>query len=77
MSNTDKLSSVISRFFFFAAFLLLTAAVLDRFLNLFGYTILQGAYTPGRMLQFAGILLVFVIALLLREIREQLKRGKV
>ena len=76
MSQLESKTSFLSRLFFFVAFLLLVIAVFDRFLNLFGYTILEGAYSPGRMLQFAGIMLVFVIALLLREIREELRKGR-
>ncbi len=74
--NVDKLSSVICRVFFFASFLLLGLAVLDRLFNWFGYTILAGSYSPGRMLQFAGTFLIFVIALLLREVREEIRRGR-
>ena len=76
MSQLESRASFVSRLFFFVAFLLLAIAVFDRFLNLFGFTILEGSYSPGRMLQYAGIMLVFVIALLLRDIREELRRGK-
>ena len=72
--SIDKLSSVISRIFFFSAFLLVALAVLDRLLNSFGYTILRGPYTPGRLLLYAGTFMIFVVALLLREVREELKR---
>jgi hypothetical protein len=39
----------------------------------FGYTILQQTYKPGRLLEFAAIFLIFVIALLLRQVRDALK----
>jgi hypothetical protein len=70
----EKLMSFISRLFFLASFVLVTLALFDRVLNLFGYTILRGGYTSGRMLEFAAIMLIVVIALLLRQIRETLKR---
>ena len=66
-------TSFMSRVLFFAAFLLLAAAILERVVNYFGYTILGANYTPGRMLEFAGIMLLFVIAMLLRQTREELR----
>lgn len=71
--NLDKWNSAISRVFFLAAFLLLALAIVDRFVNFFGYTILSSGYSSGRMLEFAAIMLVVVIALLLRQIREGLR----
>ena len=69
----DTLNSIVSRIFFFAAFLLIALGLLDRFLNFFGFTILTGGYTSGRMLEIGAIMLIVVIALLLRQIREELK----
>lgn len=66
-------SSLMSRVLFFAAFLLLAVAILERLVNYFGFTILGASYTPGRMLEFAGIMLLFVIALLMRQTREELR----
>lgn len=71
--GSDRLSSFMSRAFFFAASLLLVGAVFERILNHFGYTYLSSGYTPGRMLEFAGIMLLFVIAILLRQAREELR----
>jgi hypothetical protein len=31
-------------------------------------------YQPGRMLEFASILLIFVIAILLRQIRDNVRK---
>jgi len=70
----EKLSSLIARLFFAGAFVLLVLAVVERIANGFGYTITTGFYHAGRLLEFAVVLLVFVVALLLREIREELKR---
>ena len=69
----DNLNSLISRLFFFMAFLLLAGAVVERAANTFGYTILRETYTAGRLLEFSVVLLIFVIALLMRQVREQLK----
>ncbi len=72
--GSDLWASMMSRVLFFAAFLLLAIAVIERLVNYFGFTILGAGYTPGRMLEFAGIMLLFVIALLLRQTREELRR---
>ena len=68
--NIDQLSSILCRVFFVGAFGLLALALLERLVFTFGYTIMRGALTGGRLLEIAGIALVFVIALLLRQIRD-------
>ena len=73
--SLDKLVSLVSRLFFVGAFVLLALALFERIANAFGYTILQ-IYKGGRLLEFAVVLLVFVIAAQLREMKEELKRTK-
>jgi hypothetical protein len=73
--SLEKLVSIASRIFFLGAFVLLGLAVLERSANAFGYTILQ-IYRGGRLLEIAAVLLIFVIALQLREVREELKRRR-
>ena len=68
----DKMSSTICRLFFAVGLFLLILALWDGFLRLFGWTI-SWLYGPGRVLEFAAMLITFVIAILLRQIREQLK----
>jgi hypothetical protein len=70
----EKMQSAMSRVFFFAAFLLLAVAVLERLVNYFGVTFLGATYTPGRMLEYAGIMLLFVIAILMRQARDEFRR---
>ncbi|MBI1723048.1 MAG: hypothetical protein HYR48_03985 [Gemmatimonadetes bacterium] len=72
----DKLSSQASRVFFTAAFTLFTVAVIQWFLSWFHLSLFGRTYTPGRLLEFAVISLIFVIALLLRQIREELRKPK-
>lgn len=64
------LTSVICRVLFVGAFLLAGLAVWEKLANFMGYTVLQGQYAPGRLLEFAAVALLFVVALLLREIRD-------
>jgi len=70
----DKLTSYFCRGSFVAAVLLLFVAVLEWLLRLFGYTLNWLHYRPGRLLELAGILVLFVIVLILRQIRETLKK---
>lgn len=68
--------SAVSRLFFGASLVLLALAVIEKVANLSGQTVLAGRYEPGRLLEFAGILLVFVISMLLREIRDDFKNSR-
>jgi hypothetical protein len=73
--SLEKMVSVASRLFFLIAFVLLGFAVIERMANAAGYTILR-VYSGGRLLEFAAVLLIFVIALQLREMKEELKRRR-
>jgi len=70
----ERLISLTSRLFFFGAFALLALALVERVANAEGYTVVSGAFTGGRLLEIAAILLIFVIAMQLREMREELRR---
>ena len=74
--NITKLNSLVCRCFLGLALVLLVISVLEKAAALMGYTILGGAYTPGRLFELSTLLVIFVIALLLREIREELKQTK-
>lgn len=67
----NKLLSNLYHVCFVAAFALAAIAVLEGALQLLGQSILRGSYTPGRLIEFAGILMIFVIALQLRQIRDK------
>ena len=70
--SLEKLISITSRLFFLGAFVLFGLALIERVANQVGYTIWQ-PYRGGRLLEFAVVLLVFVIAIQLREVKEALK----
>jgi hypothetical protein len=78
--NTDKMSSLVTRVFFFGAFLFLAIAVIEKIANLGSQTILGANSSwsgrPERLLEFGVIMMIFVIALILRQIREELKRAR-
>jgi hypothetical protein len=69
----EKVISMISRTFFVLAFILLGLAVIERVANIYGYTVLAGTYPAGRLLDFSVVLLLFVLALQLREVRDALR----
>jgi len=58
-----------ARVLFALAVLLAGLAVVEKALNLYGYTLVIG-YPASRLLEFAVIALLFVIALLLRDLRH-------
>jgi hypothetical protein len=74
--DQTKLTSLVCRLFFGMAFILLALSVLEKVLGWVGASIFQGAYTAGRLLEFSALLVVFVIAFLLRQIREELRKSK-
>jgi hypothetical protein len=73
--NLESLSSALMRTLFIASFALLALALTEFAANSFGYTLIRGVYTTGRLLELAAVFLVFVMTLLLRQIRDQQKTG--
>ncbi len=71
-----KLSSLINRLFFIIAFIFLILAFIQWILLLFNRMLVFVPYQPGRLFEFSGIFLLFVIALLLRQIRENQATAK-
>ena len=69
--DTDKLSGYVSKVFFVGALVLFAVAVVGRVLAVVGVQLGIG-YRPGRLVEFAAMFLVPVIAVLLRQIREEL-----
>jgi len=72
--SIEKLESLVSRVFFFGAFLLLVVALIERAANLYDQTILPISKAATYM-EAAVVLLVFVVAIQLRAIREAVKRN--
>lgn len=70
----DSQYSLISRLLFSVAGILFVVAVWDWIIGWFGYRLSWVAYEPGRLFEFAAILVIFVIALLLRQIRDALRQ---
>jgi hypothetical protein len=76
--NIDNLYKIFSRFLFFLALAMLAIGFVEIAANLLGYTVLSRAYTGGRLVELSAALLVFVVAILLRQIRDALaNRGSI
>ena len=73
--DVDKLSSYGSRLFFAAALILFVVAVVEWILIRFGSGLRVG-YDAGRLVEFAAMFLIPVIVVLLRQIREELRKHK-
>lgn len=71
--NSESLESIVNRVFFVGAFVLLALAILERVANSMGYTIILVTFRPGRLLEFSAILLLFVMTMMLRQIRQGLR----
>jgi hypothetical protein len=69
----ENLLSLVSRAMFALSFLIVGLAILERVAFALGYTLLRGAVTGGRLLELAAMLMIFVVAVLLRQIRDQLR----
>ena len=67
------LTSLICRVLFLVSFVLAGLALWEKLANLAGYTVLRSSMGAGRLLEIAGISLLFVIALVLREISHSLR----
>ncbi len=65
--------SIVLRLLFTGAFAVFGMGVLERLVNQFEYTILRGAFSGGRLLEISAVVVLFVVALLLRQIRDQLR----
>lgn len=69
--DLDKLIGAAGRPLFILALALLAFAGAERVANVAGYTITRSAFTAGRLLEISALLATFVIAILLRQIRDE------
>ena len=68
--NMTMIYHLFARLFFFLALGMLSLAIIEILLNFLDYTILRGAYTAGRLIELSAALMIFVITILLRQIRD-------
>ncbi len=72
--NLDNLNSVVSRCCFIGGFAFLVLVVVEELALSFESSLLSQTYKPETLLNIGAVLFVVVIALLLRQIREELRR---
>jgi hypothetical protein len=66
--------SYLYRFFIFVTLALIVLAVIESAANALGYSVVHEAYRPGRLIEFSAMAAVIASALLLRQIREELRK---
>lgn len=71
----NKFLSMASTLAFVAAFALAALAVAEGLAQLAGHSIVHRLYSAGRLFEFATMAMVFAIGLLLREIRDALRKA--
>jgi len=74
--NSNRVTAVLYRIFGVAALVLLALAAIESVVKEYKYTVVQERYEPGRLVEFAALAAVFAIAMLLRQIREELRKRK-
>jgi hypothetical protein len=60
--------------FFIAAFVILVVAIVERVAGIRDLSVTADIYSPGRLLEIAAMLMIFVIAMLLRQVRDELRK---
>jgi len=70
----DRAMPYLYRLFIFGALALVVLAVIEFVANANGYTVVHEAYRPGRLVEFAAMAAVIASALLLRQIRDELRK---
>jgi hypothetical protein len=72
--NYNTVASLVSRLVVLGAAVLIALGLIEGAANVLGYTIVHEAHKPSHMIELGAALIVIVIALLLRQIRDQLRK---
>jgi len=73
--NFELAYKYIARALFLVASAMIAVAFLDLIAEFLDFSIVGDMYEAGRLLELAATLLVFVIAVLLRQIRDTLRKA--
>ena len=74
--DLEVISKYLARALFLLAAAIFVVAFVEWLAQIFGSSIVGQFYSAGRLLELAATLLVFVIAVLLRQIRNELRSGR-
>lgn len=72
--NIESVLRIAARAAFVGAVGAIALGFIEWIVQLFGQSLIANAYAPGRLLELAAALLVFVIVVLLRQIRDELRQ---
>lgn len=72
----ERIFHLLSRAIFFLALGMTGVAMIEIALNFVNLSILGAGYKAGRLIEISAALLVFVIVILLRQIRDRLEDWK-
>ena len=70
---TATLTNMLCRVCFIVSLVMLFLALWDKLLRFFGWTMTWLPYEPGRLFELSALLMIFVIALLLKQIKDKLR----
>ena len=73
--NYDNVMSLILRALVLGASVLIALGIIEYAAGLLGHSVINEAHTPGRLIEIGAALTVIVIAMLLRQIRDQLRKN--
>ena len=65
-----------ARLFFVGASVVIVLAFMEWIAQFLRFSLISYMYKPGRLLELAATLLVFVIVVLLHEIRDELRKNR-
>jgi len=72
----DTLLHNLYRLLFVVSFALAGLSVAEGVVQLAGQSIMRGTYSAGRLFELSGIVVLFVIALVVRDIRDDARRKR-
>ena len=74
--NLEFVYEHFARTLFIMASVAIAVAFLEWIGDFVGFSLIGEMYTAGRLVELAAALLVFVVAVLLRQIRDELRTGQ-
>jgi len=74
--NLEFVYKYFARTLFVIAFVAIAVAFLEWIGDIVGLSLIGEMYTAGRLVELAAALLVFVVAVLLRQIRDELRTSQ-
>jgi hypothetical protein len=74
--NKQKIEDIAVRIMIAAGSFVLLLAFAEGLVQILGHSLVSRLYAPSRMLEIGAVLFIAAVALLLRQIRDQLRAGQ-